>query len=291
MNLTNQTVVHKIFGEGTVVEHSGDCLTVRFSKEEKRFITPDVFTTFLKCKDEKLQAELEAAFAAKQEAKTNRIEARKSNHNADTSAPLTHEDLVKLFDRHFAYSLIEKNKFDEGIEEDVLACIMKDVQFRALVLKKDDPQELSCMKAELSDYIKTHFWQYFHSTVSFDDFHRSTCHDMIAIFSKRYQGVQYGKAQKAVNMLFKYFYCFLGSEQMEQRFEDCHIPLDANILTWYRAHIDASQSTPWSFLDEKEYLHIQDRIKTYVQSRYPSYTVLQAEFIIWHREICKGITQ
>ena len=72
MNLVNQTVVHKSFGEGTVIAHNGDYITVKFAKEEKKFIYPDIFTTFVKCKDTNLQAELEAAFVAKKEAKTQK---------------------------------------------------------------------------------------------------------------------------------------------------------------------------------------------------------------------------
>ena len=72
MNLVNQTVVHKAFGEGTIVAYDGNYITVKFSAKESKFVAPDVFTTFLKCKDAKLQAELEAAFAAKEEAKTQK---------------------------------------------------------------------------------------------------------------------------------------------------------------------------------------------------------------------------
>ena len=73
MNLVNQTVVHKTFGEGTVIAHNGDYIIVKFAKEEKKFIYPDIFTTFVKCKDANLQAELEVAFAAKEEAKAQKV--------------------------------------------------------------------------------------------------------------------------------------------------------------------------------------------------------------------------
>ncbi len=72
MNLINQPVVHKAFGEGTVIAYEGNYITVKFSARESKFVTPDIFTTFLKCKDAKLQAELEAAFAAKEEAKAQK---------------------------------------------------------------------------------------------------------------------------------------------------------------------------------------------------------------------------
>ena len=78
MNLVNQTVVHKTFGEGVVVAYDGNYITVKFSAKETKFVFPDIFTTFLKCKDANLQAELEAAFAAKEEAKAQK--ARNTYH-------------------------------------------------------------------------------------------------------------------------------------------------------------------------------------------------------------------
>lgn len=80
MNLVNQTVVHKAFGEGTIVAYDGNYITVKFSAKESKFVAPDIFTTFLKCKDAKLQAELEVAFAAKEEAKVQK--ARKEHERA-----------------------------------------------------------------------------------------------------------------------------------------------------------------------------------------------------------------
>ena len=72
MNLVNQAVVHKKFGEGVIVAHNGDNITVRFSDRESRFVSPDTFTSFLKCKDAKLQSELEKAYAVKAEAKAQK---------------------------------------------------------------------------------------------------------------------------------------------------------------------------------------------------------------------------
>ena len=59
MQLVNQKVIHKAFGEGTVIAQDGDYITVQFSAKESRFIVPDIFATFLKCKDETMQAEQE----------------------------------------------------------------------------------------------------------------------------------------------------------------------------------------------------------------------------------------
>jgi len=47
MNLVNQQVKHKHFGEGKVVDCSGSYVRVRFPIGEKRFVFPDAFGTYL----------------------------------------------------------------------------------------------------------------------------------------------------------------------------------------------------------------------------------------------------
>ena len=43
MQLVNQKVIHKAFGEGTVIAQDGDYITVQFSAKESRFIVPDIY--------------------------------------------------------------------------------------------------------------------------------------------------------------------------------------------------------------------------------------------------------
>ena len=56
MNLTGHLVIHKTFGQGKVVDHTGVYLSVIFEQGEKRFIYPDSFQTFLQAQDETLHA-------------------------------------------------------------------------------------------------------------------------------------------------------------------------------------------------------------------------------------------
>ena len=59
MNLENVQVVHKSFGEGSVVEHDGSYVEVCFPCGTKRFLFPDAFGTFLKVADPQLAEEVE----------------------------------------------------------------------------------------------------------------------------------------------------------------------------------------------------------------------------------------
>lgn len=52
MNLLGYKVVHIQFGEGEVISHSGDYLTVLFGIDEKTFKYPDAFKGFLSAADD-----------------------------------------------------------------------------------------------------------------------------------------------------------------------------------------------------------------------------------------------
>lgn len=70
MNMANKTVIHKSLGEGSVVAHVGEYITILFEQGEKKFIYPDSFKAFLKAKDEDVQAQIqrELVLAEKQRA-------------------------------------------------------------------------------------------------------------------------------------------------------------------------------------------------------------------------------
>lgn len=203
---------------------------------------------------------------------------------------LTHTALVKIFKGGFCHSLNNRAEFEKGIDDYVLPSIMNDVQVRVLTVKQGSIG-IDEIKAELCDFIKKAFWSYFYAQgelIDFPSWHDNACRKVIEILEKRYDGVTYGKAQKIVNMIFKYLYCFDGALNFEDCFGECHMPLDSKILDWYRRNVDKEQKTPWSKLEKKEYLEIQEKIDEHVKKAYNnSYTTLEAEFIIWDSEINK----
>jgi hypothetical protein len=72
---------------------------------------------------------------------------------------------------------------------------------RGMGVKKQNAKPLEEIKKDFSTYLKTKFWNYFKNGQSFSAFHNKACNEMIDIFSKRYNNVSYGKAQKAINEL------------------------------------------------------------------------------------------
>lgn len=51
MDLTNQKITHKVFGEGSVVSQNDSLITVKFDQEKKVFVYPDAFGNFISLKD------------------------------------------------------------------------------------------------------------------------------------------------------------------------------------------------------------------------------------------------
>lgn len=81
---------------------------------------------------------------------------------------------------------------------------------------------------------------------TFDKWHAKTCGVVLDILREYYYNdkahnpVQYGKAQKIVNMTMKGLYCLPGSEQYEAHFRYCHIALDSFTLEWFKRNV-----IPW----------------------------------------------
>ena len=48
MNLVGETVIHKAFGEGEIIDHATNYLTIKFEQGEKKFVYPDAFNGFLR---------------------------------------------------------------------------------------------------------------------------------------------------------------------------------------------------------------------------------------------------
>lgn len=108
--------------------------------------------------------------------------------------------------------------------------------------------------------------------------------------------LSYGKAQKVVNMMFKYMYCYSyrnGFEKIPKRaFDYCHMTLDSYTLKWisdvWEKEVDKKakkikSDTKWSKFGEKEYDAISKIVKDNEDKLKP-YTKFEAEFFIWDYE-------
>ena len=116
---------------------------------------------------------------------------------------------------------------------------------------------------------------------NFDDWHKSACDTLNQYLCELgYNDTNYGKAQKIINMTFKYLYCLDTTNYYEEFFKKCHIPLDSFTLEWCRRYLKdkpkaLNNDTSWSGMEYGLYNSLQVKIKE--QLDYPLYV----EFIIW----------
>ncbi len=187
------------------------------------------------------------------------------------------------------------------IESDLEYAILKaysDMAPRTLKkAKKGDKTAFICQNgkkevlATLSDKIKG----YIECTpVDFDKWHEGVCNDFCESFyekalGKKYERIHFGKAQKIVNMTFKYLYCF--DDDNKEVFNNCHMPIDKYILDWFVDKVCPEYKdyrSAWSNLDYGSddqfgtYKWMQFQIKEYLKktNKYPKEPLL-AEFNIW----------
>ena len=142
-------------------------------------------------------------------------------------------------------------------------------------------------KETVFQWLCDEFYTYFHcGCPDFDDWHKKVCGEFLKLFSPvldtyGYDGaasLKYGKAQKIVNMTFKYLFCFDDACNYAGKFDECHMPIDSYILKWYNDwHPNSKVTTVWSELDDMEYHDIQINIKNTLGS----YNPFLAEFYIW----------
>lgn len=204
---------------------------------------------------------------------------------------------------------------DEAIKKAIeLACndfmarteaVNKKVEFTLLELLVSQNSESNSLIIILREF----FSKQYNSQNDFDDWHYNTCNGILARIRQKYPNAAYGKAQKILNMTFKYLYCTKYGQNKINHFKYCHMALDSYILewvfrdvyTWYnegKKHPDKlyiSKTPSWSKLDapkqfessqEKDdnekyyYTTIAKRIFEYFENK--EISPFEAEFIIWH---------
>lgn len=153
-------------------------------------------------------------------------------------------------------------------------------------------------KTDLFDALADKFLKYMNNGPSdFDKWHNEICvyfikklKELLRDAGKKEGQATYGKAQKIINMTFKYLYCYDDAAEHIEKFEPCHMALDSYILNWYREKYNENNdkhltktgknSLPaWSNLDYEQYISIQKNIRGYCE-RIP----IEEEFLIWYQQ-------
>lgn len=131
------------------------------------------------------------------------------------------------------------------------------------------------------------------SQEEFDQMHEALC----SIWTKAFEGIfigTYGRAQKIVNMSFKYLYCVdYHKKNYYDWFRFAHITLDSYILDWMHqnkyvcSEIKFSKILKWSNLEQKMYNILEAKAARGIANThaFDNYTALEAEFLIWDAAI------
>ena len=214
-------------------------------------------------------------------------------------------------ERNYSIDVIDDYYSSEKGGKKAVDSAFNDMAVRTLKKVTDDVGGDGAVEKERAlTYLRDSFYAYFHkggeidtvdgrksydvlSREGFDEWHKAVCTEFLTLFNednrKRYQPVAYGKAQKAVNMVFKYLYCYDGADKYidEGYFDYCHMPIDNLTLNWYKKEVAYPPADcAWSDMKYGAYIEIQTNIRNYLEgssSPLPS-SGLEAEFYVWQGE-------
>ena len=148
--------------------------------------------------------------------------------------------------------------------------------------------------AKLRNDLADRFCKYFNDPApsteyDFDKIHSDFCDFFLTELNKIFASTpqEFGKAQKVINMSFKYLYCFDDATSYLPHFTYCHMPIDSYTLNWCfdNGLYDKKSDIPnWSTLNKRDYYDLCGKIRTKLPHKSP----LIEEFDIWTEEKAKA---
>lgn len=151
----------------------------------------------------------------------------------------------------------------------------------------------------LFDYFKAPNTNHFFLS-NFDAWHEKACDDYCLDMNQKFKGFKMtvGRAQKVINMTFKYLYCTAAYRgDVEKIVGKLHMALDKYTLKWYKDNLvkygQKGAVPEWSKIDYyPDYKNIKETIFDYFQKKPSDYQDANgndlppflAEFIIWKKE-------
>lgn len=160
---------------------------------------------------------------------------------------------------------------------------------------RDDAEIDSTKKKAVLYELAQKFVDYFKAPApatqaNFDKWHKDNCDWFVKEFNNQvmrhsgYKDIEYGKAQKIVNVAFKYLYLFCDIVPGNPgHFTFCHFAIDNYTLKWYNGlpGYPKCSARNWSNMTYGEYIEIQKNIRAYISKNMPEKTPFEAEFEIW----------
>ena len=94
MNLINEEITHKVFGEGNIVDHEESIITIDFNEEIKKFVYPDAFRKFITLNDQSTAKIFEEIFL-KREKEEEALELKREEEKEEQALEQQRKDKLK----------------------------------------------------------------------------------------------------------------------------------------------------------------------------------------------------
>lgn len=144
----------------------------------------------------------------------------------------------------------------------------------------------------ITDQIVNYFSQPAKGKEEFGIWHKELCEEICRRFSALPDiELNFGKAQKLVNITFKHLYCFADSDSKADHFKYCHIPVDGNVIDWAKKNAGITPPpTAWSNMSYSDYNTFEESLYSWLNSEANTdyrdndgtpYSLLQLDFIAW----------
>jgi hypothetical protein len=116
MNLINEEITHKVFGNGSIVNHEGSVITVDFNDGIKKFVYPDAFGKFIKLNNRNTAQALQKIIA-KREMEKEALERKREEEKAQQALELQRREKLKNYKIHESSQIVLW--LDEEEQQDV----------------------------------------------------------------------------------------------------------------------------------------------------------------------------
>lgn len=183
-------------------------------------------------------------------------------------------------------------------EKDIQYVVMKkayrDMMLRTIKKENENAAIDEDKRDEILEWLSRKFVEFFKDKENIGDenfskWHEKNCEEFLNKFNEnilkgKYRPIQFGKAQKIVNMAFKYLRCFDDADEYLPFFVHCHMPIDSYMIEWYNKN-DVGNGEKilcaWSNFSKSYYYDIQTQIKCYCEKNHQ--TPLETDFIEWKK--------
>lgn len=217
---------------------------------------------------------------------------------------MTADEIKKLIEveKKIFWETETKGKKVEDVLDFAVQKSYQDLQLRTIPGHGNVPN----LKNHICEDVKESFESYFmkkapETKEKFIEKHEELCDVFMKSMNHKLsefgvKNVNYGKAQKIVNMTFKYLYCSDNPDFGKEYFKFCQLPLDQYSLEWVRriskelklekGHIDKDSWGKIQYdqdIDRKQYSYkkYRDCLYEYVEMKKLEWSLLELDIVIW----------